>query len=254
MLSEVRYAFLVLAFKRVCRLIALTFLAGCALGLPQERRRTGRSRPARAVLTEPTAAVIDTVMAGSGGGGRGRHGCASVAPAGARAGAAGTGGTGAGRLTAAHSICSQHHDRRRELWPLRPRLSAAVAASSASARPQPWPPGAGTLTVITLDSNYVYFGGSNVAIGRVPKAGGTVVSLTSEFSAYNWAVAGNRLYWVPRPEKRDMQSCALPDCAGGATVAGVAAFNYFALVATRQEPTSSGRPSILPRTRTSSKA
>jgi hypothetical protein len=65
----------------------------------------------------------------------------------------------------------------------------------------------------------------------VPKAGGTVVPLTGNLYAYDWAVAGNRVYWVNDWEMRDMQSCVLPDCAGGATPASVGGFNYYALVA-----------------------
>jgi hypothetical protein len=58
-----------------------------------------------------------------------------------------------------------------------------------------------------------------------------VVPLASTVFAYDVAIAGGRLYWVDDWAAKDIDSCALPDCAGGPIGAGVGAFNYDALVA-----------------------
>src|SRR6266496_379702 len=93
--------------------------------------------------------------------------------------------------------------------------------------------GRGRLFVVAVDASYVYFGGDGAAISCVPKAisGGTVAPLTTSYYAYDWAVAGNRIYWVNDWERRDMLSCALPDCAGGPVSAGAGTFSYYAMAA-----------------------
>jgi hypothetical protein len=160
----------------------------------------------------------------SGSGGAGRGGGTAGGGSGGSAGIAGTAGTGgAGTCTDTMSDGANCGSCGHDCLGGSCQLGVCQPVTLATGR--------GRLFLITLDSNYAYFGGDGVAIGRTPKASSSVVPLTAGFYAYDWAIANSRLYWVNDWEMRDMQSCALPDCAGGATAAGVGGFSYRALVA-----------------------
>jgi hypothetical protein len=97
-------------------------------------------------------------------------------------------------------------------------------------QPVPIASNQGPLFLVYVDASYVYWGGDGGPIGRAPKNGtGAAVPLTGGFYAYEWAVAGGRIYWANDWQGLDVESCGLPDCAGGAAPAGVGSFGYYAL-------------------------
>jgi hypothetical protein len=170
--------------------------------------------------------------AGTGGGAAGTGGVGGSVGTAGRGGSAGTGASAGTSGSGGASVCTNTTSDAANCGRCGHSCLGGICELGVC-QPVTLATGRGRLFVVAVDANYVYFGGDGTPISRVPKAitGGTVAPLTTSYYAYDWAVAGNRIYWVNDWEQRDMLSCALPDCAGGALPAGVGGFGYYAMAA-----------------------
>jgi hypothetical protein len=79
---------------------------------------------------------------------------------------------------------------------------------------------AGRLFVIGVDDTYVYWAGDGADMARAPKNGGTTAPMTTGAFAYDWTIAGGKVYWLNDWDGADIRVCPLPGCAGGPIGAG----------------------------------